>query len=195
MNSRFYFAVMLLALSTSIANAQQQSAGCPMHEKHLGAQAKASGKSGDEHPMSHDGMKEMNERGDKAMGFAQDKTTHHFRLLTDGGAIEVEANDAQDQASREQIRQHLAHIAQSFSAGDFTTPMFVHDQTPPGVDVMKRLKAEIKYEFENTGRGGRVRIVALSAEARAAVHDFLRFQIKEHQTGDSLEVTRLSKTN
>lgn len=188
MNFRFYFAVMLLALSAAVVNAQQQSAGCPMHEQHQNAQAKTATTSGKDHPMSHDGMKEMNERGDKAMGFAQNKTTHHFRLLKEGGAIEVEANEAKDQASREQIRQHLAHIAQSFSAGDFAVPMFVHDRTPPGVDVMKRLRAEIKYEFENTERGGRVRIKTGNAEARAAVHDFLRFQIKEHQTGDALEV-------
>lgn len=188
MNYRFYFAVVLLALSAAVANAQQQSAGCPMHEKHQNEQAKASDQSGDEHPISHDGMKEMDARGDKAMGFAQNKTTHHFRLLADGGAIEVEANDSQDQASREQIRQHLSHIAQAFSAGDFTAPMFIHDQTPPGVAVMKQLKTEIRYEFENTARGGRVNIKTDNPEARAAVHDFLRFQIKEHQTGDALGV-------
>jgi hypothetical protein len=66
--------------------------------------------------------------------------------------------------------------------------MFIHDQTPPGVLVMQRLKAEIKYEFEKTERGGRVRITTGNAEALAAIHDFLRFQIKEHETGDSLEV-------
>jgi hypothetical protein len=65
--------------------------------------------------------------------------------------------------------------------------MFIHDQVPPGVDAMKRLKAEISYEFEKTESGARVRIKTNNAEALAAVHDFLRFQIKEHQTGDALE--------
>src|SRR5262245_48143536 len=31
----------------------------------------------------------VNERGDQAMGFSYLKTTHHFRLSADGGAIEV----------------------------------------------------------------------------------------------------------
>ncbi|HEX8891502.1 MAG TPA: hypothetical protein VF779_20305, partial [Pyrinomonadaceae bacterium] len=36
----------------------------------------------------------MNERGDQAMGFSHMKAKHHFRLLADGGAIEVEANNS-----------------------------------------------------------------------------------------------------
>src|SRR5450759_3416325 len=59
------------------------------------------------------------QRGDRAMGFSHEKTTHHFRLFKDGGAIEVEANDANDDASRDQIRQHLSHIAKMFAEGNF----------------------------------------------------------------------------
>src|SRR3982750_1948800 len=54
----------------------------------------------------------MNERGDQAMGFSHMKAAHHFRLLTDGGAIEVEVNNNRDMETREQIRMHLSHIAQ-----------------------------------------------------------------------------------
>ena len=182
MKSRLYFAVLLLAAASLSVRAQQQSAACPMHEKHMAAQAKASSPSGNTHARHDDS--EMNARGDKAMGFSQGKTTHHFRLLDDGGAIEVEANDSQDTSSRASIRQHLAYIAEAFSSGDFDVPMFVHDQTPPGVPLMKRLKADIKYEFEQTERGGRLRIKTANAEALAAVQAFLRFQIEEHQTGD-----------
>lgn len=129
----------------------------------------------------------VNHRGDHQMGFSHEKTTHHFRLKRQGGTIEVEANDAQDTTSRDQIRQHLSHIAQKFAAGDFNAPMIIHDQTPPGVPVMQRLKAEIKYEFVETERGGQVNISTTNAEALAAIHEFLRFQINEHQTGDAPE--------
>src|SRR5438874_9791388 len=64
----------------------------------------------------HDGVLA---RGDHAMGFSHETTTHHFRLYKTGGAIEVLANDAKDSASRDQIRMHLAHIAKLFTAGDF----------------------------------------------------------------------------
>jgi len=127
-------------------------------------------------------------RGDHAMGFSHEKTTHHFRLLKDGGAIEVEANDPRDKQSRDQIRMHLGHIAKMFAAGNFDTPMFIHDQTPPGVPVMERLKSDIAYKFEPTGKGGRVRISTSNAEATGAIHEFLKFQIKDHRTGDPLDV-------
>ena len=45
-----------------------------------------------------------------------------------------------------------------FSNGNFDAPMLVHAQNPPGVEVMKQLKAEITYEYEETKRGGRIRI-------------------------------------
>lgn len=136
----------------------------------------------------------VNQRGDQVMGFSHEKTTHHFRLKTDGGVIEVEVNDAannaNDAASRDQIRTHLQHIAQKFAAGDFTAPMLIHAQNPPGVPAMKRLKAAIKYRFEQTDRGGRVRITTNNAKAIASIHEFLRFQISDHRTGDSSEVEK-----
>ena len=131
----------------------------------------------------------VNERGDKAMGFSHQKATHHFTLLKDGGAIEVSANDAQDADSRGQIRMHLTHIAKAFAEGDFNLPMFIHDRTPPGVEVMQARKAKIAYQYEERERGARVRISTGDKRALAAVHDFLRFQIKDHQTGDPLELT------
>jgi len=130
----------------------------------------------------------VNERGDHAMGFSHLKTTHHFQLTVDGGSIQVNANDPSDISSLEQIRAHLAHIAKLFKAGDFSMPMFTHGEPPTGVSVMTRLKEEITYTFEPIERGGRVRITSSNTEAVDAVHDFLRYQIKDHKTGDPLEV-------
>jgi hypothetical protein len=64
-----------------------------------------------------------------------------------------------------------------------------HDQTPPGVSAMERLKAETKYTFEETERGAHVRITTANADALRAVHEFLRFQIEDHQTGDPLKLS------
>lgn len=136
---------------------------------------------------SHD---EMNKRGDHVMGFDHTKTTHHFVLLPQGGAIEITANSAEDTASRDQIRSHLGHISQKFADGDFNAPMLIHEQTPPGVPQMQKLKNEIEYRFEETERGATIHISTTNSEALAAIYKFLRFQIKEHKTGDSLEVKR-----
>jgi len=65
-------------------------------------------------------------------------------------------------------------------------PMFIHDKTPPGVPTMTELRDQIHYDFEPTDSGGRVRIHTSNARAVEAVHEFLRFQITEHQTGDPM---------
>src|SRR5271155_1359827 len=127
---------------------------------------------------------DMISRGNQGMGFEAAKTTHHFFINPSGGAIEVSANDPADTVSRDAIQHHLQHIAKEFKEGDFDIPAFVHDQVAPGVPAMKRLKADISYEYVATERGARVDISTKNPEALAAIHDFLRFQIEEHQTGD-----------
>ena len=169
---------IVLLFSLGSGNAQDPKKddameSCPMHKQHTAEN-------------SHHAAVE--EHGDQAMGFSHDATTHHFRLSAKGGAIEVTANDLNDKASTEAIRSHLSHIAVMFGNGDFTTPMFVHDSVPPGVTTMKLLKAKIRYKYEEISCGGRVRIESSDPVALAAIHDFLRFQITDHQTGDTLAV-------
>ena len=126
----------------------------------------------------------MMKRGDEGMGFSHDKTTHHFLLLKDGGAIQVNVNDPKDDATRNHIRMHLSHVAEMFSAGDFDVPMFIHDTTPPGVPTMTKLHSEIHYHYQQTDSGGKIMIETANPKALEAVHEFLRFQIAEHKTGD-----------
>ena len=130
----------------------------------------------------------MEHRGNQGMGFDQQKTTHHFLLRKDGGAIQVTANAASDKASTEEIQMHLRHIERAFQAGDFDIPMFVHDQTPPGAAIMKKMKDQIRYKYVPAENGGRVVISSANPEAVTAIHEFLKFQITEHHTGDALEV-------
>lgn len=134
-------------------------------------------------PQDHQ-HEQMKARGKRAMGFDQAKATHHFRLMDDGGTIEVTANDPRDGESVDQIRAHLSHIATMFAEGNFDAPMLTHTQTPPGTDAMIRLKDEITYKYFRMDRGGRVRISTANPEAVKAIRAFLRFQIDEHRTGD-----------
>lgn len=137
---------------------------------------------------AHDAHSKMMERGEKGMGFSQSATTHHFLMKSDGGALQVEANDAADTANRDQVRMHLKHITQAFASGDFAIPMFVHDTLPPGVPEMKRLREKIRYSYEEAAAGGRVVIATADKESLIAIHKFLRFQIEEHKTGDPTEI-------
>ena len=153
----------------------------------ISAQSSQKPESQTECPM-HAAQPPMNERGEKAMGFSQTATTHHFLLNSNGGVIQVEAKDSADAANRNEIRMHLGHIAKAFQSGDFDIPMFVHDTVPPGVPEMKRFRKKIQYSFEETPDGGRVAISSANKEAVEAIHRFLRFQIEEHKTGDQLDV-------
>jgi hypothetical protein len=65
--------------------------------------------------------------------------------------------------------------------------MFVHSEVPPGVAEMKDRRADITYTYEELATGGRVRIVTQNRDALNAVHDFLIFQIRDHQTGDTTQ--------
>src|ERR1051326_2813945 len=133
----------------------------------------------------------MNDRGAMAMGFDQDKTTHHFSLYGDGGTIAIAANDPADTKNRDAIRSHLPHIAMMFGDGNFDVPMLVHDSTNvPGIKVMAARKTKIAYRYVETPEGGRVDIVTNDKDALQAVHEFLKYQIAEHKTGDPLTVSR-----
>jgi hypothetical protein len=124
------------------------------------------------------------------MGFSQATTTHHFVLTNNGGFVQVTANDPNDKQQIETVQMHLKHISSMFSGGDFSIPHFVHDQNPPGVATMRKLRSSIHYSEESLANGGRVKLKSNSPQAIAAIHDFLQFQIRDHQTGDPLTVTR-----
>lgn len=129
-------------------------------------------------------QREMNARGEKAMGFSQTATTHHFILLPDGGYVQVTANDTADAATVEHIRAHLLDIKKKFAAGDFSAPELTHGRVPPGVPAMRKLKSDITYNVEFMEGGGRLRMSSKNPKAVAALHDFLKFQIEDHGTGD-----------
>src|SRR5260370_39724016 len=126
MNAPIIAVAFVLSLLTGISQEKpqdkpQEKSSCPMHEQHKASQE-------DQH---HQGVVE---RGDQAMGFSHDKTAHHFRLYADGGAIEAEANDAEDTVSRDAIRAHLEHIATLFAAGGVFSPKMISQSHTPRVE-------------------------------------------------------------
>ena len=167
---RIHLAVLLGAAIPAGLAAQQGSSSCSAH-----------------HAGSH--QEGVDERGDSVMGFDHSKTTHHFVLTKSGGIIDVSANDKDDAASRDAIRTHLAHIAKMFADGNFDAPMLIHDRVPPGVPEMKRDPKSIRWTYEDTPAGGRVVAVTRNPAEIEALHAFLRFQIEDHRTGDSTEVS------
>jgi len=167
-----------MAIGTSLAAVTQEHAQMPpgmTHGQHLALLRKAA---------------ETKTRGAAAMGFDQDATTHRFVLAADGGAIEVEVKNPEDVANRNAIREHLRQIAAEFARGVFEKPFATHGEVPPGVPMLQRLQGSVAYTYEQTSLGARVHIRTSNGEALAAVHDFLRYQIKEHHPGDPTSIRK-----
>jgi hypothetical protein len=168
-------AVIAFLMFGALQLAAQDMQSCPMYKEHMKETAQH--------------QADVEKHGDEAMGFPHDKTSHHFRLYSHGGAIEVTVNDSKDSQNLQAIRSHLTHIVTMFSNGEFSIPMFVHDQVPPGVPVMTEKRAEISYSFEELPAGGRVRIKTENRDAVKAIQEFLRFQIADHHTGDTTDIS------
>ena len=85
---------------------------------------------------------------------------------------------------------HLRAIATEFANGVFDAPVATHDEAPTGVSTLRRLKAAVVYSFEEAPSGARVSIRTTNRKAREAIHEFLRYQIREHRTGDPLTIVK-----
>ncbi len=167
--------VLLLIVVSACASAQKMDpATCPMHAQHMKDAKHYAG---------------VDKRGDKAMGFSHETNTHHFLMFKDGGAIQVVPNDPKDADDLKMVRDHLQMIAGMFASGDFRLPMFIHDTTVPGTQTMKKLKSEISYKYEEIPNGAQVRLTTANPKGLQAIHNFMRFQIKDHRTGDPMVVT------
>jgi hypothetical protein len=134
-----------------------------------------------EHQHADSSFHAMQSRGRTAMGVDQYVSTHRFEPLPDGGRIELRAA-AGDSVGAATIRAHFRTLAEAFSAGDFSTPEFVHAEPVPGTEVMAERKSKIRYRPFDLPAGGGLRITTTDPAAVAAVHRFLAFQSREHRT-------------
>ena len=156
-------AALVAAAASSPAAGEPQ---CPMHGAHRA---------------------QVDGRHHEATGVPADATEHQFVLASDGGSIHLGVKDGRQTEARDKIRAHLRGIAQSFAAGDFALPERIHGQVPPGVPILKARKSALRYAYSDSAQGGVVTIRTADRQALAAIHEFLRFQMRDHGTADRLE--------
>jgi len=104
-----------------------------------------------------------------------------FFLEKDGGGIEVRVNDPKDTRARDQLRQELRQAAR--------------DQSALPSPAVQQHQKEITYRFEQTDRGGRIRVTAKSDDALRAVQDFLRSQISDRLGSKAVPFTFVQNTS
>ncbi len=131
------------------------------------------------HGQADSSMAAMKQRGQQAMAVDQDKATHKFDAFPDGGRIELQS-DVDDSVAISGIRTHFKEIEAAFRAGNFSIPMFVHDQAVPGTSVMTAKRRSIRYIRRDLPRGAELRLRTTDPEAIRAIHSFMAFQRREH---------------
>ena len=144
------------------------------------------GMSHEEHLRQLQKEQDLKNRGALAMGFDQETSEHHFLIRKNGGAIVVVSKDANDHQQIASIRSHLREIAEAFADGSFEKPVATHAELPPGAAMMQEKKDRITYRYVEQPDGGTVIIESIDSAAQQAIHEFLRYQITEHKTGDPL---------
>jgi hypothetical protein len=126
-------------------------------------------------------MMKMMERGDIAMGFNQNKITHHFVATLDGGKIIITALNGSDKQTIDEIKNHTLDIQKEFSEGNFTKPFFIHAQEVPGTKVMSEKKDLIKYDKMEMKNGSILILTTNDTELIDAINQFMEFQARQHR--------------
>src|SRR5678815_3086692 len=98
------------------------------------------------------------------VAYAKEKEfpSRRFFLDKNGGGIEMRVTDPKDLKARAAVQQELQQAVQ--------------DQTMSS-PAMKDYQRDIQYRYEQTDRGGRLRIETKNPEALRAIQDYLRSQI------------------
>ena len=122
----------------------------------------------------------MLERGDIAMGFNQSKIHHHFMATTTGGEIMIMSTNMSDTTTINEIKSHVKDIQYEFSQGNFTKPLYIHDQVVAGTDVMTAKKNLIQYSIKDIDGGSVLILTTNDTELLNAIQQFMNFQSSQH---------------
>ena len=125
-------------------------------------------------------MMKMMERGDIAMGFNQNKITHHFAATPDGGKIIITALNGSDKQTIDEIKNHTLDIQKEFSQGNFSRPFFIHARDVPGTKVMSDKKDLIKYDISGLRNGSILALTTNDKQLVDAINQFMKFQASQH---------------
>jgi predicted aspartyl protease len=110
-----------------------------------------------------------------------DRGAKRFLLDKDGGSIEVRIAHAEDKQVRDSVRRQLRQEARN--------------GIPSATVALREHKSEIKYKYEKTAMGGRIRITAKSPAALVAVQDFLRSQMSNLRLSRTVEFDFIANTS
>ncbi len=120
----------------------------------------------------------------KVSGFDTERVQRHFYVLKNGGAVEVTARDINDEQTIKAIRAFLKKEADLLTKGSMETVIAMYGKVPDSAPALKKLRDEINFAMAPTDNGAVIRMFTVNPQAKAAIYDYLRFQIDQLKTGD-----------
>jgi hypothetical protein len=112
---------------------------------------------------------------------ARDLVSRRILFEKEGGSIEVEAKSANDSQTRDTVRVQLQT--------DLRTNL------PSSTPALQQHRKDIKYTFEKTKRGGRIRMQTHDPEALAAVQSYLKSQMTSTRNDKAVALTFVKGTS
>ena len=114
------------------------------------------------------------------MPFDLTKTHHRFDKTADGGLQTVTVIDPADSAQIALVRQHLAHEAARFTAGDFSDPKAIHGADMPGLTALSKGAAHVWVTLTPLPDGGSIRYTTRDPPLVQALHEWFDAQTTDH---------------
>lgn len=114
------------------------------------------------------------------MPFDLERTTHIFEPNRRGGVQTVVADDPRDLVQIRLIRDHLRHEVQSFRAGNFEDPAFIHGEEMPGLAALEAGARRIEIQYAPVSEGARISYSTDDAGLARALHLWFDAQTMDH---------------
>jgi hypothetical protein len=123
-------------------------------------------------------------RATRVSGVDSERVNRHFYVLKNGGAVEITAKDANDDATIKAIQTYLKKESDLWMKGNFDNIAAVYGRAPEATTQLKKLRDNVTYAVVPEENGAVVRMLTINPMAKSAIHDYLRFQIDQLKTGD-----------
>lgn len=133
-----------------------------------------------------DPFEEMNARFSRVLGVSVEKIVLHFYLVKNGGVIDLTAKDPKDAITVNAIQKYLQNQKELWEKGKESAVTDIHEKPPESAATMRKLRNDITFYAAKTDNGGDLRMFSINEQARVAIQDYMRFEITEHKTGDSV---------
>jgi hypothetical protein len=120
--------------------------------------------------------------GHTVMPFDLAGSVHIFKMTDTGGIQRVIVRDPNSARSDQiaLIRQHLAHEAKEFQAGNFSDPAALHGAGMPGMEDLTAGSERIKVTYEEVPLGAQITFQTSDIHLLTAIHRWFGAQLSEH---------------